>query len=144
MRSIFIADDGTEFDDEDDCLEYEASAVLKNDSIMLFDEECNRITNVRDLDNVYYGYFKTPEDATTAKELIYEWVGTCSVQSIDDAGYWAYSFKEDEFVNIDFEIERLENCVKNIKDIKDKLFNRHSQENFKAIPFCGPFSGPKE
>lgn len=37
MRVIFIADDGTEFDDEWDCKDYEFRKSLDLDSIELYD-----------------------------------------------------------------------------------------------------------
>ena len=54
MRTVYIADDGTEFKDEDDCFAYEQECNLNTGKYTFFDNGLKRIKEYRDCEDVYY------------------------------------------------------------------------------------------
>lgn len=44
IKTIYIADDGTEFEDEDECLQYESSLTTECEFVQLYDRDFNPIT----------------------------------------------------------------------------------------------------
>lgn len=83
----YIADDGTTFEDEDECLEYERTLMLKKyeHDIHMWDSEFQPIpiTDSQALDKVYY----LTCDTADAVEVVNAW--------FDDMGYTS-PFKGDE------------------------------------------------
>lgn len=118
MKVVYIADDGTEFDNELECETYEQREKLKDNSIIMLDRNNNllenkeenfekcfaiRIKNERDLDIVYY---------------MGEYTG-CSCPY--DIGDFYYNLNSDGWEYLDDKIKELESELKDFKIIKEKL-----------------------
>lgn len=62
-KTIYIAFDGKQFDDEDDCVKYEATTELKEigDDLLLYDKDGNRIEVLNDelIDKIEYIIIKS-------------------------------------------------------------------------------------
>ncbi len=120
MRTVYIADDGTKFDNEIECEKYERKEKLKDSNIIMLDknnkildnnienfEKCLVISikNKRDLDIVYY----MGEDTG------------CSCPY--DTGDFYYDIYNDEWEFLDIKIKDLEAELNSYKIIKEKLNN---------------------
>lgn len=118
MRVIYIADDGTKFDNEIECETYEQNEKLKDNTIIMLDgynnildnnienfEKCLsiRIKNRRDLDIVYY---------------MGDYTG-CSYPY--DTGDFCYNISNDEWESLDEKIEESERNLEKLKKVKEKL-----------------------
>ena len=114
MRVVYIAEDGTKFDNEIECEIYEQREKLKENTIIMLDgnnienfESCLaiRIKNRRDLDIVYY-----MEECTG-----------CSCPY--DTGDFYYNTYNNEWECLDTKIKELEAELNSYKIIKEKLSN---------------------
>ena len=96
MREVFIADDGTEFDDEWDCMEYEWICEYgpELDKIKFFDCDNKQLVWNKD-DEFYYSLnrveLETEEEFNALHELA-KGCGWCALfESITGPGIWVYS-----------------------------------------------------
>ena len=129
MKTIYIADDGKEFDDEDDCKDYEGTQRLKNSKgIKFYNEDLELITDTRGLDDVYYAFVKTDKDAAEARDIINEWVGMYAFKTVTHAGYWMYRDDKDDFAVIDDEIRKQSAWVGSLRRIKTRLESAREDE----------------
>lgn len=118
MRTVYIAGDGTEFNNKIECESYEQREKLKDNSIIMLDRNNNllenkeenfekcfaiRIKNERDLDIVYY---------------MGEYTGCSYPYEIGD---FYYNTDNDEWESLDEEIEELKRNLENFKIMKEKL-----------------------
>ena len=101
MRIIYIADDGTEFDDEFDCEDYEWKLNhphLKD--VHIFDEYGKEFRNI--FDEASYDYSTkiviTNEEALKDFEEFTEYAGFACYRSIDKVGEWKFDDNERGFV----------------------------------------------
>jgi len=108
MRTVYIADDGTEFDDEDDCFAYEQERNLDNGKHTFFDNGLKRIKEFKDCEDVYYVYIENEKDVEETRDFLSNYVGVYS-DNISHEGLWMYDTLVDNFVDIDDKMARLEN-----------------------------------
>ena len=94
MRTVYIADDGKEFDDEYECEHYEWKLKHPNLTfVTLFDKDKNVLNDIFSEDT--YGSVMTivvlNDDA--AKELrdFVDYAGYCAYQDIEEAGVWVWN-----------------------------------------------------
>ena len=111
IKTTYVADDGTEFDTEKECYEYEHRYdYIVNSGVVFFDSKHNRMPT----DDIIYCaerclglYVPTEESAKLVHELFRE-IGYESpwsdYSSTFDIGYFVY---ENEWVAIDREMKRL-------------------------------------
>lgn len=116
----WVADDGTKFDDEYDCIQYERKKKLEEykDDFVLYDEQINIIF---------------PEEANTkqvciivvkthaAAECISEWFNDegycnpfCDCELGQEIGTWVYGDmidEGDEWIKLEDKIEKLQNLI---------------------------------
>lgn len=92
MRAIYIADDGTTFDDEWDCKDYEFRQSLDLDDIELYDENGNRFDDILSEDaynNCTRVIVKT-DKAVSDLYKIAEYTGFICYYGIGGPGTWEY------------------------------------------------------
>ena len=68
----YVADDGTEFDTEQDCLDYEREQMKIKENFVLYDKDFNKI-DINDTDN--YEYLYIISDVQGVAEYLRYWVG---------------------------------------------------------------------
>ena len=101
MRAIYIANDGTVFDDEWDCKEYEwklSHLALKE--VRVLDERGRLLKDIFSEDTYNKSFIviiKTPEAVIDFKEFV-RWSGFCEFGPINDTGVWRYSRSSGDFV----------------------------------------------
>ena len=96
MRVIYIAEDGTLFDNEWDCEHYEFRASLKGlKDIVCLDEDGEILYDLFSQDTYNYGNVISvlTDDALKTLHKIANYCGWCLWDDIDSIGTW--SFKED-------------------------------------------------
>ena len=119
-RVSYIADDGTTFEDEDECLEYERTLMLKKyeHDIHMWDSEFQPIpiTDSQALDKVYYLTCDTAE----AVEVMHNWFEYMGYSSpfkgdkgfAEMAGRHYYWQDDDEWHEADYFIEKVRGMMK--------------------------------
>lgn len=119
-RVSYIADDGTAFEDEDECLEYERALMLKKyeHDIHMWDNEFQPIpiTDSKALDKVYYLTCDTAE----AVEVMNDWFEHMDYSSpfeggnsfAEMAGCHYYWQDNDEWCEADDLIEKVSGMMK--------------------------------
>jgi hypothetical protein len=101
MRIIYIADDGTQFDDEWSCRDYEWKLNHPHlKEIHAFDKDGKEFENIFAEDTYNYSEKIIVETDIAAKELqeLGQYTGYCSYEDIDKAGEWRYDSKQERFV----------------------------------------------
>lgn len=96
MRIVYIADDGTQFDDEWDCRDYEFRKGLDLCDIEVYDENGLRLMDIFDEDT-YYKAMKVVvknEKAVSDLRKIVDYTGFMEYGSITSPGVWI--FEEDK------------------------------------------------
>lgn len=114
MKTIYIAEDGTQFEDEYYCRKHEYDILMKQ--FQFYDEKRNPITEIKNIDNIKYVYVGTNESAKNAKKFLCDEFGTCGF-GIDHPGLWYYDDDEDEFVEVGDRLKELEQTQKELKKI---------------------------
>lgn len=108
MRVIYIADDGTTFDDEWDCKDYEFRKSLSLDDIEVYDENSNRFDDI--LSEVAYNnctrvIVKTDKAVANLHKIV-EYTGFIGYDDIDSPGIWNAKIDGDRwFVGFDKEVQ---------------------------------------
>lgn len=102
MRVIYVADDGTQFDDEFKCLDYEWRAALSHlEDVHVYDEWGNRLEDLFSEDN--YGcsdviIIDSEEGARDFHDLA-KHCGFCNYyEDITGAGKWHWDYEKLKFV----------------------------------------------
>ena len=92
----YVADDGTEFTTEKECLEYESSIADIENSFIIYDAQLNKVDNI---DYCYYvNILKRPKDVA---EYLYNQYGIgMSVDDIGKEGLYLYN-EDGRFKNVD-------------------------------------------
>lgn len=115
----YVADDGTEFNTEQDCLDYENEQINIRNNFILYDKDFNKI----DINDIYsYEYLYIISNVQEVAEYLKHWVGFCyglndiGLYRLNDDGNW-------EFVNdlIDRhkkELDILETAVRKIQPLE--------------------------
>ena len=103
MTIIYIADDGTQFDNEWDCDAYEWKLNhphLKD--ILMFDENGNKFEDnlAEDTYNNCSKVVITNDDTLQAIRDIASYTGYCEYESIDSIGEWVHDDRKNCFVKV--------------------------------------------
>lgn len=93
MKVIYVADDGTQFDDRYECEYYEW--VLNHPSlkeIVFYDEDGNVLADIFSQDTYEYTMKIFVPTDEAAKELsgLGRYAGFCAYENIDSAGTWVW------------------------------------------------------
>lgn len=128
-KTIYIANDGTEFENKKECEQYEAryKALLDNPEVIFFDQDLKPLTkhNIRDaydwselFENSYYINIPSVECFTQLIDAYDEFLGMsfASYDSKDMLGLWRYNYVS----------ERWENLIK-IKTETDKILEQANE-----------------
>lgn len=103
MTVIYIADDGTQFNNEWDCEAYEWKLNHPHiKDILIFDKNGNKFED--NLSEDAYNYSTkiviSNEDTLRTIQDIASYTGYCAYESIDSIGEWTYDDKKDAFVKV--------------------------------------------
>ena len=92
----YVADDGTEFETEKECLEYERSIADIENSFIVYDAQLNKVNNI---DYCYYvDILRRPKDVA---EYLYNQYGLgMSTDDISKEGIYLYN-EDGVFKNVD-------------------------------------------
>ena len=92
MRIVYIADDGTQFDDEWDCRDYEFRKTLDLCDIEVYDENGLRLMDVFDEDayNKAVKVVAKTEKAVSDLHKIVDYTGFVVYGDIDSPGTWIF------------------------------------------------------
>ena len=112
MKAIYRADDGTEFEEEEECRDYERQQELmarpfKSHIYLRGGIEMPLNELDKHISDVYYLDIVSKEDWETIKELMYENYG-CAIPCC--AGKWYYNTNRDEwcdFATLEHEYQRI-------------------------------------
>lgn len=121
MKTIYIADDGTQFEKEYECEKYERrqreASYNNSTSFMLFDDEGKRFTeNVTDkMDYAYYVYIKNIDNDSYLYTLL-----KMNCYPVEDGLYY-YSDEYDGWVSIDKIISEIKGKLKHYTSMKEKI-----------------------
>ena len=116
----YVADDGMEFDTEQECLDYEREQMKIKDNFVLYDKDFNKI-GIDDIES--YEYLYVISDVQGVVKYLRCWVGICD--GLNDTGlFWLNDKGEWESVNdlIDYhkkELDRLETAVRKIQPVEN-------------------------
>ena len=109
----YIADDGTEFDDEYDCLEYEFEQNVKDGEWTLLDNRFRILDNAerRSYEDCWYIYLPTSK---VAEALMNAWdedmIGNYTPRFLRehdfDSGLWAWDENEDDWYHMGYRINK--------------------------------------
>ena len=118
MKVIYIADDGTKFDNEYDCERYEYGLSIKNNNIIFLDINREKL-NVSDenLEQCCYMKISDLKDLDIVNRMG-DYTGLYAIPNDIGEFYWDDS---DTWYLIDDRIEELENELKSLKEAKEKL-----------------------
>lgn len=104
MRVIYVADDGTTFDDEWDCKDYEFRKSLSLDDIEVYDENGNKFDDILSEDaynNCVKVVVKTDKAVSDLHKIV-KYTGFIGYDDIDSPGIW-HAKDEDWFVTFEKE-----------------------------------------
>ena len=101
MKVVYIADDGKEFDDEFDCINYEWKVNhphLKD--IGFYDEENNKLTDIFSEEVYCITETVVIPDEIALKELqeFADYTGFCCYKDINKCGEWIFNYDIETFV----------------------------------------------
>lgn len=118
MRVVYIADDGTEFNNKIECESYEYESNIKNNTIIMLNEEGDKLDSSNDMniEDCYYIKVKTNKDLEILQE-IYEYTGFTVPYEIGEFYYG----KNDSWYLIDNRIKELKDELNKLKNIKEKM-----------------------
>ena len=119
MKKVYIADDGTEFTTEKECLEYEKKMEDIPHSFIIYDKQLN-VISVEDYNDVNYIYIL--RDADTVIEYlsdIFGWV----IEGITGEGIYAYNDDEYCWEAVDGLIADYQSKAQFLINVKDKIMN---------------------
>ena len=120
----WLANDGTKFDDEYDCIRYERKKKLEDykDDFVFYDEQKNIIfPEEANADQIFIVVIKTPDAAKSVGEWFeddgcYSPFDGCEIGH--EVGTWVYGDlleMGDEWIKLESEIERLQNFLAEIE-----------------------------
>lgn len=118
MKIVYIADDGTEFDNELECNEYEHKCNMKNCGIVMLDVNGEKLeVTDENYEKCMYIKITNNKDLEIISQMSYN-IGSYSKPEEFGEFYWDDS---DEWYLIDDKIEELENELEELKKVKEKL-----------------------
>ena len=114
MRPVYIAEDGVEFVDKDECEAYECKLLEK--TLKLYNEKCEPC----DIDENKYANLITDADVENFKRCC-EWYGITS-KGIDEPALYMFdeSYRTDCWVNLDDVCVRIRGGLEN--DVGEKTY----------------------
>ena len=97
MKVVYVADDGVQFDDYDDCMEHEFELFMKTTNIKVYDKNRHRLDNIHTEDSYNQSYRVVLKDEADLKALqtIQDYTGFYC--DIDKVGTWRYNDKLDRW-----------------------------------------------
>ena len=110
IEYTYIADDGTEFDNEEECQAYEDSIKHNLEGVVFFNDSKDILTELQDID--YYTQFMLIVDPKKAKDLfdwLYDYCGFAKPEC--DLRKGDVLFYEDEWVSCSAEIEKCQSLL---------------------------------
>ena len=113
----YIANDGKEFEDEDECLDYERTSTMKAiKGVKFFSEDGKEITNYSSLEDLldlsYFIKITDKDDFDKFEELLYDELG-CSYWADgwdslkDEKGLFFYDEDRDSWISWEAEYDKL-------------------------------------
>jgi len=103
MKIIYIADDGTQFDNEVDCTDYEWKLNHPNlKDIFIFDEDGNELKDIFEEDT-YNNSMKiivSTDEAVKDLQELAGYTGYCCYYNINKVGEWIFNKHDEMFVMI--------------------------------------------
>lgn len=118
MRTVYIADDGMEFDNEYECEKYERKEKLKDNTIVMLDSKNNLLDNkIEKFESCLAISIKNRRDLDIVQYMS-EYTGCSCPCNIGD---FYYNLSNDEWEFLDDSIEELEEELNYLKKIKEKL-----------------------
>lgn len=121
MKTIYIADDGKQFDDECECKEYEYSLAMEKakDIIRGLDEDGDPIkfSDLHFCDRVYTVYLATNDAVEFFIDRCYK--EQISTDGLENPG--VYIWDNDEWADIEWEIEQHERRIKRLNKMISAL-----------------------
>lgn len=125
MRTVYIADDGTEFDDDFECEKYEYKCDFKNNNIIILDREGEILDSSDDINFNFCHYIKVKSfKDLDILQKIYEYN---EFNVPNDIGEFYYDDESDYWYLIDDKIEELNDELNKLKNIKYKLNNNEKE-----------------
>lgn len=125
MQVVYYADDGTKFDNEQDCKMYEHEQESQHNNLFsgLFAETIDgvRITQINELSAAYYAYVKDKETIMLMDKL-----GLIREYELpEDVGIWTYDACAEKWVDL-YQVRNqvadiLERHVKFIRKVEEKI-----------------------
>ena len=104
MRVVYIADDGKEFDDEYECIDYEWKLKRPHLShltdIKFYDKDDNELTDIFSEEAYSITELVVVLDEIALKELqeFADYTGFCCYEDITECGEWIFNYDEGTFV----------------------------------------------
>lgn len=129
MEIIYKAFDGKEFDDEEECLDYELKIktenFTKNNHLAFFDKEGNR------LDISIFKALNEAEFISISTEDAFEIVERIGDKSClgypSDCGLWQWDDDHDKWIRVDYKIEELTKILNLYHKIKSAITKREEE-----------------
>lgn len=117
-ETIYVAEDGSRFDSEEDCYDYEYSKILEDlkGKIITLDSEGNP---TKDVDEVYYMYVADGESLIKYITLCEDRLGYLSHPA--SPGFWSFDNIGDCYYNLDNDIKSLSTKLDKLTKMKQKL-----------------------
>lgn len=113
----YVANDGTEFTTEQECLEYEKKTEDILYSFILYDKQLN-VMSVEDYDDAEYIYVL--QDAETVVEYIVTTYGWC-IEGIVGEGIYVYNYDKDRWEAVDDLITDYQSKAQFLMDVRNKI-----------------------
>jgi len=126
---IYYADDGTRFENEDECKKYELEQKSKEATILAYDENLHLIQDWQnDLDHIMYVYCPTKQDIKVFNDFS-NWNGMMGLPIVKDSDtgeyYKWFEWATDDYVVIDRkDLEEQFNKLKTILNLMDTVNER--------------------
>lgn len=111
-KTIYIAEDGTEFDDDFDCKKYELELQGKGLNIICLDRDKDPI-KLGDTGDVFYVNLPTQRCVEYFNKIA-EYYGYPTIETI---GEWFYDESQEEWSSIYAEIEYLQYKINELKSL---------------------------
>lgn len=134
MRTLYIADDGKQFEDECECISYEfCISHLNLKTIELYNNDDEKLTNPLDEDT----YFNLTKIVVHSGEELMDlhkaanYTGFIGYYDIKDVGTWIFDKNKEKFVkyvNSAFNQELSDKYVKNLKQYTTESEHEYADE----------------
>lgn len=127
-ETIYVAEDGSKFDFEEDCYDYEYGKILEDleGKIITLDSEGNP---TKDVNKVYYMYVADEESLNKYNTLCEDRLGYLSHPA--SPGFWSYDGTSDCYYNLDNDIKSLSTQLDELIKMKQRL--EEHRTNFRFV-----------